>query len=1400
MYIKELHIEEFGPLENVLVENLPQSMAVFLGDNEAGKSSSMEFIRTMLTGIPNRRDLFYQSMKKFKGGTMLIDDEKYGEMLLERKFSARSNRNLKVFGKNREKIENEIYFDLLDHISQDVYRLIFGFNLTELQNFSAFQENDIFENILGASYGLGLNSPDFAIQKLQNEMDLLYKQKGKNSILHNLFVHWKEEFDLAEEAKQRVEKFDELQKKLGSAKESHKELVQEKERVQAYKKEIIQLLTIWTQWKKWADLQKKFAHVKMLSSGTFSAYEGGAEVLFAKIMEQCRLKKEHLSFLMQEQHDYEIKINQFKIDNAIVEHYQEIKDLSFLSLDFTKLLTEQPIIEVQIEQAKYVLATQNAKCIEKWLSFDRKNNFAHNFSVEESMAYFHKLFDETQFFEIWTGLEANLREAKAQVQNAKTALEYAKRDVEKAELKYKAVCEEKGNSFDYTLLVPQALVQNNQEQNWEDFLQENKQKEQDLLELSAIKCSAFLNAVRELGFHVNNAIFAKSFTKDNVEEYITQYVQLAQTVREMYQEKAWLEEKVQAFHVKYAEMNAYMEKAQIEKTAQQEKEIQNKQKKEKIYTLEDNALALLQQIEDENKKKQENVSDNSSTDIFIKYANIPAYLCGGSGLLLLFVRLFNDDNLAETFLGNLHIPFFLPILLLVLCVAQLLMLHFFANKPEEKNADNFYTDKQESFLQELIAIQKEEEQLLQAFFPNEPIEKNEDSSNQDIEERLGFGEALTQKIMEKDKPVFEQELEKIKEKQQVLSRYISLINQPEIYQIDTQLQDEIECLDKEVNALEDAIVGFFEKYSCNVPAFEHIAEFMDRLEKLDQFVQEINALTVSVRKCYDNYQKFIDWTKENVQELYEQIKNANKDTYITCLTNYINTQKEKYLQEIQKEHGAIFADSLASLDESKEHYQSVVKAVQDRQANVHKIYVQCADFLVQETLLQERSKQDFINALCKEENEQDVMAGEFAKVKALVDALFHLHTLFEEQEKRKEEISSLKGKAKAFIEPLRAVLMRIEYVPSKPIKVDTDYLHIYKELLVHTEKEMEKNTRRELVIQELEKVKEQYQNALQELKKIELTLDRLYKAAGVKNEQELMILFGQLKESEKYIQQAIAIEESLQEIAEPQYVAKSSIMPKREYKELENQRSLPNIFYYFDDEAKKRFEQTLAELQEEEDGLIAIEKHIRELEIKVEAESNFVYEESLSNEASFRMKKIEDEIKDNYNKWLEFSFAKEILLRAKKQYEETSQPLIVKIASEFFTKITDDKWQGIRVSLEDRRVLVVDENGTLLNAEMLSQGAREQLYLSLRLAHIKHRATTKRTLPILMDDILVNFDEKRVRNTANLLCAMVDAKENDENKQQFFFYTCHEKTAKIIEEMVTGTKIYHVQNKKVFAM
>ena len=104
------------------------------------------------------------------------------------------------------------------------------------------------------------------------------------------------------------------------------------------------------------------------------------------------------------------------------------------------------------------------------------------------------------------------------------------------------------------------------------------------------------------------------------------------------------------------------------------------------------------------------------------------------------------------------------------------------------------------------------------------------------------------------------------------------------------------------------------------------------------------------------------------------------------------------------------------------------------------------------------------------------------------------------------------------------------------------------------------------------------------------------------------------------------------------------------------------------------------------------------------------------------------------------SFTKQVITKARKQYEQDKQPRVIEIASDFFATITDNAWEKIVVSIDDKNIKVVGKNGAPVNPEVLSQGTKEQLYLSLRLAHIQNRAQDHQYLPILMDDILVNFD------------------------------------------------------------
>ncbi len=56
MRIKEIQIDGFGVWTGLSVSSLPDTMTVFYGPNEAGKTTLMQFVRATLYGFtPDRR-------------------------------------------------------------------------------------------------------------------------------------------------------------------------------------------------------------------------------------------------------------------------------------------------------------------------------------------------------------------------------------------------------------------------------------------------------------------------------------------------------------------------------------------------------------------------------------------------------------------------------------------------------------------------------------------------------------------------------------------------------------------------------------------------------------------------------------------------------------------------------------------------------------------------------------------------------------------------------------------------------------------------------------------------------------------------------------------------------------------------------------------------------------------------------------------------------------------------------------------------------------------------------------------------------------------------------------------------------------------------------------------------
>src|SRR5690606_36640589 len=80
----------------------------------------------------------------------------------------------------------------------------------------------------------------------------------------------------------------------------------------------------------------------------------------------------------------------------------------------------------------------------------------------------------------------------------------------------------------------------------------------------------------------------------------------------------------------------------------------------------------------------------------------------------------------------------------------------------------------------------------------------------------------------------------------------------------------------------------------------------------------------------------------------------------------------------------------------------------------------------------------------------------------------------------------------------------------------------------------------------------------------------------------------------------------------------------------------------------------------------------------------------------------------------------------------------------------------IRQVAEDAKVEVIRPHGAAIAAGQLSRGTREQLYLCLRLGLADAFAEQGVKLPIIMDDVLVNFDPERARGMARVQAEVAD--------------------------------------------
>ncbi|TDC69807.1 hypothetical protein E1200_07250 [Actinomadura sp. GC306] len=143
------------------------------------------------------------------------------------------------------------------------------------------------------------------------------------------------------------------------------------------------------------------------------------------------------------------------------------------------------------------------------------------------------------------------------------------------------------------------------------------------------------------------------------------------------------------------------------------------------------------------------------------------------------------------------------------------------------------------------------------------------------------------------------------------------------------------------------------------------------------------------------------------------------------------------------------------------------------------------------------------------------------------------------------------------------------------------------------------------------------------------------------------------------------------------------------------------------------------------------------------------------------------ELAENAEEYLRLEAAKVAIHACMEEYRTNDQEPVLALASDMFAKLTRGSYTGLEMSDEERPSIRAKSSTGTLAPTALSEGARDQLYLALRLATLERHAAAGNALPIAVDDIFMTFDERRTEAALHVLDGMAD-------RFQVIVFTHHE--------------------------
>ncbi|MEK6190564.1 MAG: AAA family ATPase [Carnobacterium alterfunditum] len=345
--IESIEIYGYGKWVDYKIDNI-NKLQLFYGKNEAGKTTIMSFVHSILFGFPSKisSELRYEPKSSSQyGGRLFLTGTQYGDVQIER-VRGKANGNVTITFANGETSGEEYLEKILAGLDKATYQALFSFNLAGLQKVQQLNREKLNRYFLSVGT-IGNEQLLKVADKFQTEASKLFKPNGRVTVINKKMAEVESKRKQMKLAKEKNSQYmdwllekDDLEKRLVSLREQRTH----------YEDKLIKLNQLeanWILFSEMQDIQRQITKeqtIELPKDGLYQLNHYNQEINQLKLT--INQQQERLNYLNN-------NTEETRLLKVLIEHRDEIASLMQQLDDIQATLQEAGFIKKNLLETRH---------------------------------------------------------------------------------------------------------------------------------------------------------------------------------------------------------------------------------------------------------------------------------------------------------------------------------------------------------------------------------------------------------------------------------------------------------------------------------------------------------------------------------------------------------------------------------------------------------------------------------------------------------------------------------------------------------------------------------------------------------------------------------------------------------------------------------------------------------------------------------------------------------------------------------------------------------------------------------------------------------------------------------------------------------------------------------------